>query len=641
MLDSMRSLLAQAPFRDTFGYSMPPPGLLRLAGELERRGLHVELEDLAFRHARGELATGSLLCESAARRLLKRGDFDVIGLSVMGATLPAALVIAERLRELAPNTRLLLGGPGTTGADRIVLERFPWIDAIVRGEAENTLPEVLGRYAEGRDLRGVDGVTWRDAQGELHVEADRAMIADLGELAPYAWHLLPPLAEYKAITGEHEGLTPLDSGRGCAFDCSFCTIGRYWGRRSRPLPAERLAEEVHALAQLPGAQNAYLCHDLFAADRGHALAFCDAMLARGPRPWEVRARVDHLDGELLERMGAAGCYRVLLGVESGSPKVRALANKGQYAELDVLAVVEQCGANGVRPILSLILGLPGEEEEDLEASLALVARASLVTDALISLHLPNPQIGCELHETHGAKARPVDGIPPDMAFGSGETPPERELIAAHPDLFSSWALLGDPKEHLYHLAEIAAHLPPLLTRFPRTWELLRRHAGRSHHQQFRDWRASGLEFAAFARTVGDARVDDAARWESAVLAFDGALAPGAEVTGVHTLTPVQRVAARARVVRLGSDLPAQTLALARGEALPTTAPVALAVTPVPGGVRSERITDGVATLLEHLVEPREVATLERETGAPRTALEALCAAGLLAPLPSNAPTEPQ
>lgn len=645
MLRDMRSLLAQAPFRDTFGYSMPPPGLLRLAGELERRGLHVEVEDLAFRQARGELASGSLLCESAARRLLKRGDYDVIGLSVMGATLPAALVIAERLHALAPGTRLLLGGPGTTGADRILLERFPWIDAVVRGEAERTLPELLARYAEGRDLEGVDGVTWRAANGDVHAEADRAMIADLGELAPYAWHLLPPLEEYKAITGEHEGLTPLDSGRGCAFDCSFCTIGRYWGRRSRPLPAERLADEVHALADLPGARNAYLCHDLFAADRAHALAFCDAMEARGVRPWEVRARVDHLDGELLERMGRAGCYRVLLGVESGSPNVRALANKGQYAELDVLQVVEACGANGIRPILSLILGLPGEEEQDLEASLDLVASASLVTDALISLHLPNPQIGCDLHETHGAEARPVDGIPPDMAFGSGESAPERELIAAHPDLFSSWALLGDPVEHLHHLAEIAAHLPPLLTRFPRTWELLRRHTGRTHHEQFRAWRASGNEFAAFAREAADPLVDDAARWESAVLAFDGALAPYTLRPQPRPLDPGERVRARGRVVRLGCDLPALTPTLARGDSLAAnsaiTTPVALAVTPVPGGVRSERITDGVAALLEHLAEPREVAALTRDTGASAEALQALFAADLLEPLPPTAPTEPR
>lgn len=633
----MRILLAQAPFRDTFGYSMPPPGLLRLGGELLRRGVEVELEDLALRRMQGRLANGDLMVESAARLLLRRGDFDAIGVSVMGATLPAALAITRRLRELAPEVRLLLGGPGLTGADRLVLERFPWIDAAVRGEGERTLPELLARLAAGRDLEGVAGVTWRDAGGTVRREADRPLIEDLESLAPYAWELLPPLGEYKAVTGEREGLTPVDSGRGCAYDCSFCTIGRFWSRRSRPLPAERLAQEVHDLAHLEGARNAYLCHDLFAADREHALAFCDAMDRRGARPWEVRARVDHLDPELLERMGRAGCYRVLLGVESGSPRVRALANKGQFADLDVLGVVEQCATHGIRPILSMILGLPGEEEEDLEATLSLVTRAALLSDALISLHLPNPQPGCGLHESHGADARPVEGIPPDMAFGCGETGPELELIAAHPDLFSTWSLLGDAPEHLHRLADLAAHLPEVLMRFPRTWELLRRATGTTHRGQFEAWRAGGLPFPDHAREHGDELVADALAWEEAAQEFDGALAPDAPRPAELSAAPETLARARGRVVRLGRDLPALTRALARGEELFETEPVAVIVTPVPGGVRSDRVGSDLARLHDHLREPCRVADLERETGLSAAALESLAASGLVELLPPTAP----
>ncbi|MFT7485092.1 MAG: radical SAM superfamily enzyme YgiQ (UPF0313 family), partial [Candidatus Paceibacteria bacterium] len=367
-MQAMRLLLAQAPFRDTFGYSMPPPGLLRLGGELLRQGWEVELEDLALRCAQGQLANGNLMCESAARMLLRRGTFDVIGLSVMGATLPAALAITKRLSELAPNVRLILGGPGLTGAHELVLERFPWLAALVCGEAERTLPELLQRFQQEQSLAGLAGIAWRDQQGTVHVEPARAQIADLGELADYAWDLLPPLLDYKRVSGESEGLTPIDSGRGCVFDCSFCTIGRYWERRSRPLPVARLVSEVMALENIDGALNAYLCHDIFAADRAHALAFCEAMIEAGPRPWECRARVDHLDHDLLLQMGRAGCYRVLLGIESGAASVRGLANKGQYAELDVLQVVRDCSAAGIRPILSLILGLPGEGPEELESS---------------------------------------------------------------------------------------------------------------------------------------------------------------------------------------------------------------------------------------------------------------------------------
>src|SRR5262245_13899446 len=68
----VKIVLAQAPHRDTFGYSMPPPGLLRLGGELTRAGIVVALEDLAYRLAAGELALDDELAQRAALLLLER-----------------------------------------------------------------------------------------------------------------------------------------------------------------------------------------------------------------------------------------------------------------------------------------------------------------------------------------------------------------------------------------------------------------------------------------------------------------------------------------------------------------------------------------------------------------------------------------
>ena len=472
----MRTLLASAPHADTFGYTMPPPGLLRLGGELLRRGFPVELDDLAYRLAAGELPGGDGLLDAAAARLLAGGPPAVLGLSTMGATLPAALGIAERVRARAPETLLVLGGPGTGGLEEALLGRFPYVDAVVRGEGERTLVELLGALAAGRGPAGVAGLSWRGADGAVVREAARPPIADLGELAPCAWELLPPIAAYKRITGEDEGLVPIDSGRGCVYDCSFCSIGRFWGRRSRVLPVERLVAEMAALRDVPGARNAYLCHDLFGADRAHALELCRTLIDAGPGvPWEARGRIDHLDRELLELMGRAGCYRVLLGVETADAGLRNRHQKRMSPAVDVLSAVEDCARAGIVPILSFLLGLPGEDERGLRSTLDLAAAAALRTGVQLSLHLVNPQPGCGLGEEHGGRSRPVPGIPPDMAWGAGETGPERALIEAHPDLFGTWALLtGEPggKPHLVALHGIASELPELLMRYPRTLSLI-------------------------------------------------------------------------------------------------------------------------------------------------------------------------
>ncbi|MCH2106891.1 MAG: B12-binding domain-containing radical SAM protein, partial [Planctomycetes bacterium] len=509
-----RALFAYAPHADTFGYSMPPPGLLRLGGTLEREGFEVALEDLAYRLGAGEVGGDDTLASSCAELLLSRGEFDVVGFSTMGATLPVSVAIAEHLRAAAPELRIVLGGPGTTGVDEALLERFPWIDACVRGEGEVTVPELLTRWGEGEGLAGVAGVTWRDGDGAIHREADRPQLKDLGELAPYARHLLPPLTDYKRITGEADGLTPIDSGRGCAYDCSFCTIGRFWSRRSRTLPYERLADEVCELQELEGARNAYLCHDLFGADREQAMGFCEEMIERGsPFPWEVRARLDHLDDELLAKMSAAGGYRVLFGVESADAEVLEACDKNTRESWDPMLAVERCAANGITPILSLVLGLPGEGDEELAASLELCTRAALIAGVNISLHLVNPQPGCTLGEEFAAEARPLDGVPPDMALGAGETGPERALIEAHPDLFSSFALLPQPEERLRELASISHTLPELYLRAPRSYAYMGLSLGLDSLALFRRWRAAGGSWEDFVAASGDPAAAALLAWD--------------------------------------------------------------------------------------------------------------------------------
>lgn len=624
-----RALLAYAPHADTFGYSMPPPGLLRLGGALERAGISVELEDLAYRLAAGDVESGEGMVGSCAQWLLGRGEFGVIGFSTMGATLPAAVAIAREIAERAPGVRIVFGGPGTTGVDVALLERFEWVDAVARGEGEVTVPELLEAWWSGGELEGVAGVTWRGADGVVRREADREQLVDLGEVAAYARHLLPPLVEYKRITGEVEGLTPIDSGRGCAYDCSFCTIGRFWSRRSRVMPVERLADEVCELLELEGARCAYLCHDLFGADREHALAFCREMTRRGsPVPWEVRARLDHLDDELLQAMGAAGAYRVLFGVESADAGVLEACNKAARGSWDPLRAVESCAAHGITPILSLVLGLPGEGDDELAASLDLCSQATLIAGVNISLHLVNPQPGCGLGEEFGAQARPLEGVPPDMALGAGETRAERELIEAHPDLFSCFALLPQPEERLRELAAISKELPAVLMGAPRSFAYMRRSVGVDALELFRRWRGSLLGWGEFVGREGDPVACELLAWDQV----------SAEVLEEPAVAARRGELRRtiARVVRAEHDLVALVGELASGRCGVVRGAVCLAVHRTALGVTTTRVEAGIADLLEELGQlPRLLpATLqevlpESLSASLRPALETLESAGLI------------
>jgi len=618
---TMRVLLASSPHRDTFGYSMPPPGLLRLGGELLRSGFDVRLEDLAYRLAGGELDSGDALCSDAAELILRDGPPDVLGLSTMGATLPAALEIARLVRESAPSVKVLLGGPGTQGIARPLVERFGFITAVVRGEGEQTLPELLGRWAAGADLAGVAGTTWRTSEGAVVEEADRAPIADLGQLPEYARSLLAPLSSYKAITGFEDGLTPIDSGRGCVYDCSFCTIGRYWGRRSRTLPVERLVEEVLEVQKLESARSAYLCHDIFGADREYALAFCARLIELGsPVPWECRARIDHIDPELAEQMGRAGCYRVLFGIESGDPALRNAHAKHLDVELDLLARIEACSRHGVIPILSIILGLPGEDEAALARTLEFAARAGLASGIQISFHLVNPQPGCAMGEELAAVSRPVEGIPPDMALGAGETTAERALIDAHPDLFSTWALLTSlpgGEEHLRALHRMTKRVPDLLMRYPRSFLAHCRTRGESALDVWRRYSDYGRSFEAFTRVERDPLLDDLMAWEQSILRAPLRLADSA-----GRRLP-ERVSVRFDPLELDAWL--RGTSDTRPDAQPTT----LAVLASERGVRTTKISSDIDEILEQLDAASDPSAMVAATPGLHEALETLASAGIL------------
>jgi anaerobic magnesium-protoporphyrin IX monomethyl ester cyclase len=236
---------------------------------------------------------------------------DVIGISVNSFNWYRAKQIIAEVRRHFPDVRIVLGGPHPTHHDCHCL-KTAHVDAVVRGEGEVTFPELLRVWAANRDADAVAGVTWKDGEGGIHSNPDRALVreSEIDCLPLPAYHLVPP--------GRY-GFIPIETSRGCHFRCVFCAIPFPQGIRQFSL--NRIDANLRRLASLKDrfAQGIFISDDSFSADRGRAAetlgclreVLPDAMIG-------CEARISELlrDG-LLAEFTRSKLFMLQIGVECG------------------------------------------------------------------------------------------------------------------------------------------------------------------------------------------------------------------------------------------------------------------------------------------------------------------------------------
>ena len=336
--------------------SLLPVGLLSLDAVARRAGHQVTL------------ANFSGFDWSRVRQELKRVRPQLIGISQFTHNRSEALALARLAKELDPSCFVLLGGPHATHAWRELLLSHPEVDALVLGEGEATLVELLRTLESGGELSAVAGVAHR-AAGEAVATAARPPIDELDAL---------PLAG--ADTGESIGvdyrrqLEFVISSRGCPASCLFCSSPLFWGRGVRFRSPASVVEEIALLKERYGLIYFSFRDDTFTADRQRVLEICRLLQEKRLHVlWNCQSRVTAVDEEMLIAMKRAGCECIQFGVESGSPEMlKALGKRILPADVErAAAAVRRVGIN---LSVYLITGIPGEGEGDLQQTVRLIEK---------------------------------------------------------------------------------------------------------------------------------------------------------------------------------------------------------------------------------------------------------------------------
>lgn len=486
----MKVALVFPPFFHAAMYNLPPLGLVQLGTMLQQSGHQPVLLDQVLELRKGHLPLSSEIYQHAAREVLATRP-DVVAFSTQCTTYPPTLQIARLVKHEAPGVKVVLGGHNATFVARRTLERHSYVDAVVRGEGEKTLPALIDAWGNGASGAGILGVTWRDGD-QIVEEEDRGLIPDLGGLPLPDYSLAPDLESYRKACELPRSIAVLEVGRGCPHACVYCSEAALWRRRCRTYPVSRLVDEMLMLRDTQGADCFLLAYDQFTGDRRFVTEFCESVIAAGlqRQSWYCISRLDTVDRDLLRLMREAGCESMCYGIDSGSERTLSFIRK----KIDVSVLkqrVTETTEQGLVPTLSFVIGFPEEERCDVDATLDLALMTGVRGNSNPLLQIPTVLPGTELHQRYLSDlVRQVDSyFALGIEFaGEGERLPEDDaMIDADPELFSSFYNLPCAGLELYELDLLANYFPLVINLFPKSFLLLCKALGESPSRLFEEF----------------------------------------------------------------------------------------------------------------------------------------------------------
>lgn len=401
MRRTLRTALVQTYHPYTQFTHVHPLGILMIAAVARERHPDVHVLDMKVEDWTPERA-----CEELAA--LKP---DVVGLSAMTYEAGCLHQVAKLLKQRLPGVVVVAGGPHPSVAAADVLADAA-VDFVVRGEGEFTFRDLLDGLEAGRtEWSECQGLSWRDAAGEVHHEPDRPPPAQLDELPFPAWDLIDHAKYHTVPRGgviyAHKEFATMFSSRACPWRCTYCHNS--YGKTFRDRSAEHVLAEIELLVTKFGVKELVFMDDIFNFKPERAKKIARGIIDKG---WKLALtfpngfRGDILDEELVDLLKQAGMYRCMVAVESAVPRIQKVMKKNLKID-KVERIVDYIARRDVMVHGAFMLGFPSETEDEMQATIDWAARSSFHTAAFFRVI---PFKGTELFQQveHAGYQLPTD-----------------------------------------------------------------------------------------------------------------------------------------------------------------------------------------------------------------------------------------
>lgn len=400
----IRTLLIMCP---PWGQDMPPLGLAYLYASLKAKDkdcavwdINIEMYDVAtqeekklWRMENFRLWNNRKLFEEEISNRFSpkinfylnkfyNSSFNIVGFFICASNVAFAFKMAKDIKENSPGTIIIFGGPHCSWIDtnkiNLGIDIEPGIiDIFVFGEGEDTLSEIIDAIEKKKSLKDIAGIMYYNGRNYMSTRK-RPPIDDLDSI-PLAQFSIFPLHKYTS------NQMPILLSRGCMRRCNFCNDA-FITKKYRFRSAISVFQEMRHRVEENGT-TIFQFNDLIINGNLEELEKLCRLIIRSNLniTWFGQGAIrPDMSFNLLELMRKAGFISITYGVESFSDKVLELMNK-PYTSEEAKKVLQLTKRAGIEVCINIIVGFPGENEDEFKKTLDSIQNARHYIDAITSL----------------------------------------------------------------------------------------------------------------------------------------------------------------------------------------------------------------------------------------------------------------
>jgi len=349
-------------------FALPRIGIFILGTMMKNRGWDVEIiiEDL----------------ENINRNDLSNAD--IVGISTITPTAVNAYRIADDVRK--KRIPVIMGGPHVTFMPDEALEHS---DYVIRGEGELPLMKFIDEWEHNAEYDKVPNLSYR-RNGKIMHNPMNVFENNLDQFPFCDFSLIKSKKTLKVI--------PIQTSRGCPYDCSFCSVTGMFGKKYRFRSTEHIIEELRLYKN--SGKFVFFYDDHFGANNKRAKELLRAMIREKLRfKWSTQIRVEVAkDLELLRLMKEAGCHTLFIGIESFNPESLKEMKKHQTVE-EIINAMNVINSFNINIHGMFVHGFDGDTWESVKNTLKIAKKLKISSaQFLILTPFPGSEFYARVHD---------------------------------------------------------------------------------------------------------------------------------------------------------------------------------------------------------------------------------------------------